>query len=55
VEELVSAWGQPDEIVAATDVGFASTGMENVEVWCYDDTSHSIIVRDDTVIAVREV
>jgi len=53
-EELVSAWGQPDEIVAATDVGFASTGMENVEVWSYDDTNRSVIVRNDTVIAVRE-
>jgi len=53
-EELVSAWGQPDEIVAATDVGFASIGMENVEVWSYDDTGHSVVVRGDIVIAVRE-
>ena len=51
-EELVSVWGRPDAVVAAPDVGFASAGMENVEVWSYDD--RSVIVRGDTVIAVRE-
>ena len=53
-EELVSAWGQPDTIVAATDVGFASSGMEDVEVWSYSNTDRSVIVRGNTVIAVRE-
>jgi len=43
-----------EELVAATDVGFASTGMKNIEVWSYDDTCRSVIVRGDTVIAVRE-
>jgi len=53
-EELVSAWGQPDEVVAAADVGFASSGMEDVEVWSYRNSDRSVIVRGNTVIAVRE-
>jgi len=53
-EELISVWGQPDTIVAATDVGFASTHMGDVEVWSYDGTNRSVIVRSGTVIAVRE-
>jgi hypothetical protein len=53
-EELVSAWGEPDAIVVAADVGFASAQMDDVEVWSYENTGRSVIVRSGTVIAVRE-
>jgi len=31
--ELVAPWGEPDSIVAAADVGFASSQLETVEIW----------------------
>ncbi|MGB2983390.1 MAG: hypothetical protein WBC63_05945, partial [Candidatus Bipolaricaulia bacterium] len=35
--ELVSAWGEPDNVVAAADIGFASSQLEAVEIWSYED------------------
>ena len=52
--DLVSVWGEPDAIVAAADVGFASADMGDVEVWSYNGSNRSVIVRGGTVIAVRE-
>ena len=52
--ELVATWGEPDSIVAAADVGFASSQLEAVEVWSYEDTNRSVVVRDDIVISIRE-
>ena len=51
--EIISAWGEPDSVVLAEDLGFFSTQLDTVEVWSYDDGDRSVIVRDDVVIAVR--
>ncbi len=51
--ELVSAWGAPDSVVAATDVGFVSSRLAKVEVWSYDNPARSVSVRDNIVVSIR--
>ena len=51
--ELVSAWGEPDRVVAAVDIGFASSQLEAVEIWSYDNPLRSVIVRDDIVVSIQ--
>jgi hypothetical protein len=51
--ELVSAWGAPDRVVAATDIGFVSTRLAKVEVWSYDNPARSVSVRDNVVLSIR--
>ncbi len=53
IAELVAAWGTPDSVVAATDLGFASAQMEDVEIWSYANPARSVIVRNDTVVLIR--
>jgi hypothetical protein len=52
--ELVSAWGEPNNIVAATDLGFVSSRLESVEIWSYEDPLRSVIIRDDIVVSIQE-
>ncbi len=52
--ELVSAWGAPDSVVAAVDLGLLSSQLETVEVWSYEDPLRSVVVRDDVVISIQE-
>jgi hypothetical protein len=51
--ELVSAWGEPDRIVAAADIGFASSQLEAVEIWSYENPLRSVIVRHDMVVSIQ--
>ena len=51
--ELVSAWGSPDEVVAATDIGLLSSQLAEVEVWSYYRPVRSVVVRDDIVVSIR--
>jgi len=51
--ELVSVWGTPDNVVAATDVGFVSSQLAEVEIWSYDNPARSVSVRDNIVVSIR--
>ncbi len=51
--ELVSAWGTPDSVVTATDLGFVSSQLAAVEIWSYDNPLRSVIVRNDVVVSIR--
>ena len=51
--ELVSAWGAPDSVVAATDVGFESSQLTEVEIWSYDNPVRAVSVRDNIVVSIR--
>ncbi len=52
--ELVSAWGEPDSVVFAAELGFASSQLEAVEIWSYEDPLRSVIVRDGVVVSIQE-
>ena len=52
--ELVSAWGEPDAVVAANDLGFASAQVDAVEVWTYADLERSVVVRGDAVLSIQD-
>jgi len=52
--ELVSVWGEPDRVSAAADLGFEAAQLDTVEVWAYADPSRFVVVRDDTVVSIRE-
>ncbi len=52
--ELVSAWGEPDSIVAAIDLGFVSSQLGEVEIWSYENPLRSVIVRDNVVVSIQE-
>ena len=51
--ELVSVWGTPDNVVAATDAGFVSSQLAEVEIWSYDNPARSVSVRDNIVVSIR--
>ena len=51
--ELVSAWGAPDSVVTATDLGFDSSQLNTVEIWSYDNPSRSVVVRNNVVVSIR--
>ena len=51
--ELVTAWGEPDTIIAANEFGFLSARLAEVEVWSYDNPARSVVVRDDIVVSIR--
>lgn len=51
---LVSAWGAPDSVVAATDLGLNSLQIAEVEVWSYYHPVRSVVVRDGIVVSIRE-
>ena len=52
--ELVATWGEPDSIVAAADVGFASSQLETVEIWSYENPLRFVLVRDNIVVSIQE-
>ena len=52
--ELVSAWGVPDSVVSATDIGLTSSQLAEVEVWSYYHPVRSVVVRDNVVVSIRE-
>jgi hypothetical protein len=51
--ELVSSWGEPDRIVAADDLGFASSQFDAIEIWSYANPARFVVVRNGTVVSVR--
>lgn len=51
--ELVSAWGAPNNVVTATDLGFVSSQLVAVEIWSYDDPVRSVIVSNNVVVSIR--
>ena len=51
--ELVSAWGTPDNVTAATDLGLVSSQLAEVEVWSYYHPVRSVVVRDNVVVSMR--
>jgi hypothetical protein len=51
--ELVSAWGEPDSVSVAADLGFETAQLETVEIWSYANPARSVVVRDDTVVSIR--
>ncbi len=51
--ELVSAWGEPDSVAVATDLGFNSSQLETVEIWSYVDPLRSVVVRNNVVVSIR--
>ena len=51
--ELVSAWGTPDNVVAATDVGLVSPRLAEVEIWSYYNPARSVVVRDNVVMSIK--
>jgi len=51
--ELVSAWGEPDSVAIATDLGLVSSQLEAVEIWSYDNPSRSVVVRNNVVVSIR--
>jgi len=53
IAEIVAAWGAPDDVVAASDLGFASAQMKDVEIWSYANPARSVVVRNDTVVSIR--
>jgi len=52
--ELLSTWGEPDAVVAANDLGFASSQLETVELWSYRNPHRTAIVRGEAVVSIRE-
>jgi len=52
--ELMSAWGAPDEVVAATDIGLNLSQLTEVEVWSYYHPVRSVVVCDNVVVSIRE-
>jgi len=51
--ELVSAWGAPDNVVVATDIGLVSSQFDEVEIWSYYNPVRSVSVRDNVVLSIR--
>jgi len=51
--ELVSAWGEPDSVVTASDVGLVSSQLAEVEIWSYYHPVRSVSVRDNVVLSIR--
>ncbi len=51
--ELVSAWGEPDAVAAATDLGFETSQLDEVEIWSYANPSRSVVVRNNVVVSIR--
>jgi hypothetical protein len=51
--ELVSAWGAPDSVATAADLGFDSSQLAAVEIWSYVSPSRSVVVRNDVVVSIR--
>ena len=51
--ELVTAWGEPDSVAVATDLGFVTSQLETVEIWSYANPSRSVVVRDNVVVSIR--
>ena len=51
--ELVSAWGSPANVVAATDLGFVSDQLAKVEIWSYYNPVRFVSVRDNVVVSIR--
>ena len=51
--ELVSAWGTPDNVVAANDLGLVSSQLAEVEIWSYANPARSVSVRNDIVVSIR--
>ena len=51
--ELVSAWGEPDAVAAAVDLGFDWSRLDTVEIWFYSNPSRSVVVRNNAVVSIR--
>ncbi len=51
--ELLAAWGMPETVVVASDVGLVSPQLESVEIWAYANPVRSVSVRDNVVLSIR--
>jgi hypothetical protein len=51
--ELVTAWGEPDAVATATDLGFVSQKLAEVEIWSYYHPVRSVSVRNNVVMSIR--
>ena len=51
--DLISAWGEPDRVAVATDLGFDTSQLDTVEIWSYANPSRSVVVRDNVVVSIR--
>ena len=51
--ELVTAWGEPDSVVVATDLGLVSSRLAEVEIWSYANPVRSVSVRNNVVLSIR--
>jgi len=51
--ELAAAWGEPETVADATEMGFRSSQLAGVEVWTYGNPARSVLVRDDVVVSIR--
>jgi hypothetical protein len=51
--DLVAAWGAPDSVSTAVDLGFVSPQLMAVEIWWYDDPLRSVIVSNNVVVSIR--
>ena len=52
--ELVTAWGEPDAVATAADLGLVSEQLAEVEIWSYYNPVRSVSVRDNVVVSIRE-
>ena len=50
----MATWGEPDSVVFANDLGFASSQLETVEIWSYENPLRSVLVRDNVVVSIQE-
>jgi len=53
VTELAAAWGEPEAVAEAIEMGFRSTQLAGVEIWTYESPARSVLVRDDVVVSIR--
>ncbi len=51
--ELVTAWGEPESVTVAADVGLHASQLEDVEIWSYANPARSVIVQNDVVVSIR--
>ena len=52
--ELVTAWREPDSVATASDLGFVSQKLAEVEIWSYYHPVRSVSVRDNVVLSIRK-
>ena len=44
--EMVSTWGEPDQVATAAEAGFSSANLSDVEIWSYTAPKRTAIIRN---------